>query len=289
MIKEKISQYNENIKYSIVNLYSEGFKVTDLSDLFDLSINEITAILLASGIKDYSLKKEVSSFSITNNFLVISDTHIGSNLENIDYLKLVYNFAMKNNIKEIIHVGDLLHSTMRAVNPKYIDALEQVNHLLDIYPYDKNIYNRILLGNHDLHIINKNNRVLDILNSRDDFNIIGFRNAFFKWNNYLFGMKHLIKYYNIQIPNIETLINFVGHRHSMKVNYNTFVYVPTLSDDYKYYGSVSNSEPGFLYVIGDNKKVQVNHYTICHESNYKLLNNGPVLTKKLDKRFRVKS
>lgn len=288
MVIKNLEQYSKDFRIDMTSLYKKGCSVSDLVECFNLSVNEITAILLSSGINNNQLKKEVASFSIKDSFLVISDTHIGSNLENIDYLKLVYEFAMRNNIKNIIHVGDLLQSTMKPVNPKYISILTQINHLLDEYPYDKNICNRILLGNHDLHIIDKDNSLLDILNLRDDFDIIGFESAYFKWNNYLLSMKHPIKNYHITIPNLAPLISFIGHRHSLKINKDVSIYVPTLSDDLKYYGNDSDNSPGFLYVINEEQNVKVIRYTIYHRNNYKISNEGVVLTKKLNKNFFVK-
>lgn len=41
-------------------------------------------------------------------FIVISDTHFGSIFESIEYLEMVYEYAVKNGIKYIFHCGDLI-------------------------------------------------------------------------------------------------------------------------------------------------------------------------------------
>lgn len=287
MIKTRIEDYDDKLKFKVLKSYQKFHNAKKVQNQYGLSRNELIAILLESGIKGAELKSILASTHIfSESFIIISDTHIGSKLENPLYLKIVYDYALKNNIKHIFHAGDLLQSSIKPVNPKYMNPMTQASHLIDVYPESNRITNHILLGNHDFHIIEKESQVWKILSSRKDFDILGFKKAYFTWNNYLLSMSHDINKYHIILPNVDSLVRFVGHRHSINVVGDSTVFSPTLSDDIKYYGYASN--PGFLYVTNEQGRIRVYYMIIDKlDEKYKIENGGIILSKKMTGKYRV--
>lgn len=172
--------------------------------------------------------------------IIISDTHIGSIYENLDYLNQVYDYAIKHNVKTILHGGDLLQGPYKNVSNKYRDMETQINHLLETYPNDNSITNQIIFGNHDYQIIKTNPELQDLI-SRQDFNILGVRKSYFNWQDNLISISHKCPKYKVVIPNLETLVNFAGHAHKFSLHERKGILIPTLSDDTKF-----DSAPGFL-------------------------------------------
>jgi len=92
-------------------------------------MNEISYTIKSNKNKKYMEINKINE----NKIIIISDTHIGSALENIDYLHIVYEYALKNNIKTILHGGDLLQGT-------YTNVLKEVHENLDTYVGQKICY-----------------------------------------------------------------------------------------------------------------------------------------------------
>ena len=172
--------------------------------------------------------------------IIISDTHFGSIYENLDYLKYVYEYATLNNIKTILHAGDLIQSTKRNVKKNYRDEYNQICHVIESYPKDSIIQNYILFGNHDYHTLKKDPKYLKLLSNRKDFNLLGTKRSYLTWHNQTISLIHHTPKFNLEIPNLETLVNFCGHTHKLSIH-DKSIHVPTLSDDLK-----DSSLPGFL-------------------------------------------
>lgn len=236
-------------------IYDSFKKNGDLSKIISrtkLSRNEIISILYELGICKKELATYVAKTNISNQeIIVISDTHIGSVYERIDYLNLVYNYAKENNIHHIIHGGDLLQGTYKPVNKKYNNFNSQIKHFEEVYPEKKNITTHILFGNHDYHVFLKHEESFKIISKKAKFDILGFKKAYFRLGKFLISINHEIESYKMKIPYIESDINLVGHSHDLKVKGND-IYIPTLSDDLK----VENSVPGFILInIIDNELI----------------------------------
>ena len=83
--------------------------------------------------------------------IIISDTHIGNIGYDMDLLKIVYEYAAKNNIHIIFNCGDVIDG-VHSTSPRILTSLEsQINTLIKKHPYDKDINVFMVLGNHDLH------------------------------------------------------------------------------------------------------------------------------------------
>ena len=216
------------------------------------------------------LKKSLPIRSITSNKVIaISDTHFGSTYENYNYIDLVYDYAIKNNIKVILHAGDFFQGTPKPLKKEAVDLKNQINLVINNYPYSKEIINYILLGNHDYFLIKKDLNLYDITTKRNDLDILGLRKVYLNFNNTIISMSHHIDNVGESIPRVETLIRLCGHRHELMID-NSSIYLPTLSDDIKYYG-YNNNYPGFLVLYLDNK-LYVEH---------NIIDNNNVTSKKL--------
>ena len=84
--------------------------------------------------------------------MVISDPHIGNELEAEDAFDKIYNYCIVNNIHNIIIAGDFLDGINVGVEDykKHNDPLEQIKYAVNKYPYDNNITNFLVMGNHDV-------------------------------------------------------------------------------------------------------------------------------------------
>ncbi len=172
--------------------------------------------------------------------IIISDTHIGSVYENMSYIKEVYEYALKHNIKTILHGGDLFQGPYKDVTNKYRKPENQILHLQKDYPQDNSISNKIILGNHDYQMFKKDWKLMRMMR-RADLDVIGIRKTYFDWQGNLISVSHKCPKYEVIIPNLETLINFAGHSHKFTIHEKKGIMIPTLSDDIKF-----DSPPGFL-------------------------------------------
>lgn len=187
-----------------------------------------------------------------NKIIFIADTHLGSKLDNIIYIKMVHDYAINNNIKTIIHLGDIFQSTLKPVKKEYILPETQINLVYALLKSYESITTYLLLGNHDFHLLKKNSEYLNMLNTIPNLNILGFKMTYVLWQDSVISLHHEINNYNIQLPYLKTLLDFYGHRHSLKIKDNK-IYLPCLCDDVKFYEN-AGSVPGFLTAeIKDNE------------------------------------
>lgn len=179
-------------------------------------------------------------------FIVISDTHFGAKYENLSYLDYVYNYAVKNGIKHIIVTGDLIEGNCFNYywcKNEYKSIKAQLEHVFFDYCYDDSIDNYILLGNHDFGAYSREGiEISNYLNIRDDFKILGYKEAYLKIKDEYITLKHEVSKIISVLNNPSTSLNFMGHSHQYRCLYNndSVIYrVPALCD-------VSG---GFTYVV----------------------------------------
>lgn len=170
-------------------------------------------------------------------FIVISDTHIGSRFENFDYLKRVYDYALSHGVKYIFHAGDFIegcYSNYSRCKRKYMSIPSQVNHIIEDYPYDRSIKNIILLGNHDAFpIVVDNYDIADTLSNRDDFMLTGYRSSYLRLRDEYISLKHDISRMLNVVGDATVLLNFFGHSHQYRCLFDgkyAIFRVPTLAD-----------------------------------------------------------
>ena len=169
-------------------------------------------------------------------FLVISDTHFGNEKERIDLLNRAYNYAIKNGIHIILIAGDLLDGnyTLGVKEREFGEIVKQIEHFLKDYPFDKNIINIAVLGDHDYSVLNGHFvNLKEVINSkRHDIAVGGFNSVSVGVKNDNIMLFHHLT--NGAIPPIYAPIILKGHSHYFSVNHRDDstldVTVPSLSD-----------------------------------------------------------
>ena len=177
----------------------------------------------------YALKKEVKGLDRNrisikmpndkNNFrcLVISDLHIGSINSDIKLVNTVYDYATKNNINVILNCGDVIEGDYTSYQKNIKDVYSQVEYFIKKHPYDKNINNFMILGNHDHHSLVQDgfNVSNAIKNSRYDIIPVGYGQGNVNIKNDNIILFHKLKDGFKPIINGEKIV-LSGHSHMMK-------------------------------------------------------------------------
>ena len=172
--------------------------------------------------------------------VLISDLHITNECERLDLLNKVYEFCAKQGINIIINSGDLIDGA-RGVGIKKIELIEkQIEYMLKVYPYDKNILNFLCLGNHDYDTLQINAIDLSAIinNKRHDIVSLGYEIGKINIKNDTLIVTHPLsgpcrKHRKKLNDMFKNSLILCGHRHTMKCSFhsnNSFVYIPSLSD-----------------------------------------------------------
>ncbi len=241
MMRKSVSEFSKRDIRELLLYYREGFSLKDIAELTNLTYYEVL----------YLLKKFLTELDIPENYmyeeipdkkiLIVSDTHIGSYKENLDYLREAYHIAASRGIKTAIHGGDLIQSTFSNVNKKYANENRQIEHLLTEYP--QGLDNYILLGNHDYNTVKKDDHYLGMLDSRDDFHIMGIKRAYLSWQGHPISLYHTCDKYKMPVESLDAILYFKGHSHYCGATQGGCIHIPTLSDDLFEHNT---GIPGFL-------------------------------------------
>lgn len=182
------------------------------------------------------------------NALLISDLHLGTKEERLDLLNLLYDYAMENGIHLIINGGDLINGLTSERKNICRTHLEQCEYFIENHPFDINILNICVLGNHDVKGLRKDGvnfaRILE--NYRTDFAIAGIENGHILVKNDFINMYHPLSCDCNNTPMKKVVL--VGHSHQYKVkiiNDNVLIYIPALSN---YVPASKGIIPSFLKV-----------------------------------------
>ena len=153
----------------------------------------------------------------------------------MDAIDTIYNYCIKNNIHTILICGDLLDGTY-SKEKQIISANDQLEYLLKKYPYDKNINNFYVGGDHDDSILKDLKISLDyvlIRKRHDIFPIDYYSNSnSIDINNNIITISH-------KFPTIKHLdkvkLQLMGHKHisksfiNIKNSRSPVIIVPTIS------------------------------------------------------------
>ena len=201
--------------------------------------------------------------------LVISDIHVGNIDSNIDLLNYVYEYASKNGINYILNCGDNIEGDYTTSKRNINNVEKQVETFINKHPYDKDIKDIMIFGNHDRYSLKDNgfDVARKIENSRHDLISAGYgqANVNIKDDNLVLFHK-LTEDYKLILNNDEKII-LSGHGHMMKTKLKDELWlcIPTLSNS-----SVDKTKeilPGFidLKITFDNNKfdyVEAKHLII---------------------------
>ena len=202
--KLKISPNYEDIKKLIPLNLKKPATIEILETRFKLSKYEILGLIkeindeglyqIVEGLNGYQVNKnqvgpkQVYQHSFgeltKKSIMVISDSHMGSIYELVDYLVFVYKEAKKRGITEVYHIGDISdgYYTNR---PEQIYSLKcigfdaQVDNIIVNYPKEEGITTYFILGNHDeTHIKNAGaNLGIAVSRDRSDMKYLGIGSA----------------------------------------------------------------------------------------------------------------
>lgn len=225
--------------------------------------------------------------------IVISDTHYGSKYENMKYTYEAFNFAIANGIHIILHGGDIIESN---VKPRkwYDNDIKQAEYFINRYPFDNGIKTYAILGNHDYSAINENEVVRDILCSRKDINVLGFRKAYLKWCETVISLQHEIEKFKLNLPINAEYISFKGHSHfyhirEKKNRKNERIYIPSMCEipsglKNHLYIKENNIivKPGFLTAEIDGSNIVIINYSFTAGKIIKENEFTKVLKRKID-------
>ena len=172
--------------------------------------------------------------SYTYSAMVISDIHFRSCFEIERVMDRIYNFCIKEGIHNIILTGDILDGTFSKKQIKKSNSYEQIEYFLKIYPFDKNIINFVLLGDHDYSILKDTGQDFSMVLDSYRHDIVnlgyGFGRLFIK--NDSVGLKHSIKKCPTNFSDDDSVL-LLGHTHNFKVvasGKKNYIYVPSLSN-----------------------------------------------------------
>lgn len=255
-----------NIK--IIELINEGKNINEIEEILKIGPKrlmlqlkkivtegyELTKNVDCNGNINLSFKKDLENNKLFINLeenkclrtLFISDLHLGRKKDKLDYLDDIYNYAIKNNIKIIFNLGDMVENVYRLSENELLKKTieEQIEYVIKNYPYDKNIVNLVLYGNHDcyslLHSGLNIGKVIE--NERYDLISLGYNNSnvYFKQNKSIKDYIRLLHEDNNYNNSINGL-TFAGHSHKYRTDFikeqqnktiKAIIKVPSLCDEY---------------------------------------------------------
>lgn len=243
----------KELKRRIESLKYEGFNITK-------SYNY-------SGTQNYIFNKErLGSEEITTihndtnkdhfKAIAIADTHIGHSKYNMKYLDLIYNYCKKNNINIVLHCGDLMHGHKQfALNPQ-----QQLETVLERYPYDPSILTFLAFGNHEETFLEQYgiNLKTVIERNREDIIPLGYGECIIKIDS----VKDEIVMSHINHSFESNGVRLSGHSHRYKFiadDYNPLINVPTLSDFLH-----TNDFPGAVEIYLESCNDKIRHLMLKH-------------------------
>ena len=166
--------------------------------------------------------------------LVYSDPHIGNKESDIKLFNYLYEYASKNDINYILCCGDIIEGDYTTDKKNIVNYEDQVDCFLKKYPYDKNINNIMIFGNHDHHAFK--NDGFDILrrikNSRHDLIPIGYGqgNVNIKGDSLLLFHKLGENSSPKVLKNEKIILSGHGHMMKTKIKDQLWLCIPTLSN-----------------------------------------------------------
>lgn len=223
--------------------------------------------------EDFIINTSPSLSSIR--MLVTSDAHYGSIYDGMENTHLIREHATKEGIHLIFNLGDFFDGICaeRRKSQKYSNIEETIQRVLHDFPYDKNILNFLILGNHDFSIWK--NSGIDISyvlkERRHDIVPLGYGAGMVAIHDFQFYLKHPIPGQKLENAIINNSVLYKGHSHEFKLNNsggNFIVTVPSSSRERLSLGII----PSFLEIEYSITKEENKIYqAICKQ--YLLLNH----------------
>ena len=231
-LMEKTVMYPSEIAVKLNNLENKGYEIHRL-----FNENGVKFQLLEQ-LKPVSYQDNLwIKFGTKMTFLVIADTHFGNADENLELVEQGYQYAIKNDIKYIFHLGDLIEgvSLANSNNDRVIrtNIHDQIDFITKYYPKSDTVNTLYILGNHDYRALK--NECIDIAKvitkRRPDMHFLGYQNSKIRLGNRVILLQHPFtiereekydKAINETYDDTRFDLVFRGHTHHNNIYFNSF-------------------------------------------------------------------
>ncbi len=139
--------------------------------------------------------------------LFVSDMHISSiGMETLKDLEKLYDYATVNGIKLIVNLGDFVffptyHINRGNVYSDYSSCKKLIEDVIKFFPYDENIFQAIMGGNHDQDIMSLGiDPIKNICGQRDDFINLGYNHVTLNFGEGVDVSKIMIHHPKSRVP-----------------------------------------------------------------------------------------
>lgn len=197
--------YNKNFVSKLIRTIKNDMKLEELMSILGCSYEEVMGMIQLCSIYGHDIrlimneKKELiirkynarvkpanlSKLSENqlnyNQILVVSDTHIGNNQQQLHLLNQLYQEAHDRGIDTVLHVGDLVDGDYLNIRPEqarltFLHGFDKIaGYVVDNYPEINGITTKFILGSHDETLYKNGQATLDcwISRSRKDMIYLG--------------------------------------------------------------------------------------------------------------------
>lgn len=254
------------IKYNIM--------ASELLGIIDCSIDQFD-----SKAKRKKLRKILHQYQYIKNFpqkkyLLLSDTHFGSPLQNCSYVKMAYEFGREQQAEVAFHLGDFFdgcsgktHKVRPKKKEKIVkDCYEQLN-CLELYP--DIIPTFVLLGNHDLSFQDVGICLEEELQKRNQtIEILGYGGVYVKCSYRKIYLSHFCKRKIYLKDKYDYHLSLQGHSHSFQYfDKKRLFTLASISDLQENKNGTGSLIPGFAIMTMHHRSITILGYTFS--------NNGP--------------
>ena len=166
--------------------------------------------------------------------LFISDLHIGSSKDRLDCVERACEYAISNQIKYILNLGDFIENVYTGAKLRLDTIEKQIDCIVHQYPCDRRLTHLVLYGNHDYYYVPQGG--IDVSSKIEEFRpdiiSLGYGRGYVGLGNDYICLEHECPNRPSELINFSK-IKFVGHSHMYKINneYQKAIYVPALSDE----------------------------------------------------------
>ena len=217
------------------------------------------------------------------NIMLISDTHISSTKYNhaLYYLNCALQFCEQNQIKGLIHCGDIGDGLITTYDNGQVkikdfknqdDARRDAEYVLENYPTSSSVTQLLLGGNHDVWYLEKNVDILGELAKEKGILPLGYNQAFITFNGHNILLEHDMSYCWMVCDKVPYSLLLSGHSHKVEFK-NQYIKIPMLSNEKR--GNKVDDEtliaPGFFVIKPiDNDNVMFERYFFKDNSLHKV-------------------
>lgn len=210
-IKSKLNISDKELINIVRTLRDNGYNIEDKYYIEDGHFFSLSDRYIR-GNTEITLNEDTKNIS----FVAMSDTHLLSRYEAKGEIDQIYEYVSKENIKYVFHMGDFIHGR------DYINGYDfdrrKFEKLLKEYPKDDNIVTFLVLGNHDIKPIQKEQYSIEnvMKKTRLDIVPIGYNKQDINIGLSTIELCHK----KPSIIDYQTAPNLIlsGHKHIYKVN-----------------------------------------------------------------------